>query len=313
MIRRREFIAGFGSAAAWPLVARAQQQAFPRIGVLSQGLRSADDFTRAPFLRGLAERGYVEAQNVEIFYHYAEGQRALFPALAQDLVRLRVNVIVAFGAANIAVPAAKAATATIPIVFGAANDPVALGLVASFNQPGGNATGVFFLTGALVQKRLELLHEIVPAVTSIGFLRDPMGGTAARQVKEAEAAARILGVRLTTFNVTTAGDIESAFAGLASRGIGAVLTGSNAFYVNVRRQFAMLAAGHGVPAIYPSREFVEAGGLMSYGPSAADAARLIGTYAGRILNGEKPADLPVQQTTKVELVLLSQKAAGDPN
>jgi putative ABC transport system substrate-binding protein len=292
---RREFIAGLGSAAAWPVLARAQQ-VLPRVGFLGQGLRSADDLVEAAFRRGLAELGYIDGHNVEIFYHYAEGRNALLPVLARDLVRLRVNAIVSIGGANIAVPAAKAATATIPIVFGAANDPVAEGLVASLNRPGGNATGVFFLTGALVPKRFELLHEIVPGVTSIGFVVNPTGPAAVLQVKEAQAAARIFGVQITTFNATTANEIESAFGDLASQRIHALLAGSNGFYLNQRRQFAMLAARYAMPTIFPYREF-------GYGPSIADAARIVGNYTGRILKGEKPEDLPVQQSTRIETVL----------
>ncbi len=301
-MRRRDFITGLGAAAGWPLVARAQRRPPPVIGYVNPGIESTDDYVSAAFRRGLGEQGYVEGQNVEILYRHAEGQNSRLPALVEDLVRRNVNVIASVGAGILFVRAAKAASASIPIVFGTANDPVTLGLVPSLNRPGGNVTGVFFLTGALVPKRLELLHEIVPAIKSIAFLIDPTGG-ASGQIVEAEAAARLLGVDLTVFYANTAAEIADAFASFPSQGIRALLPSSNAFFSNQRHQFTELAARYAVPAIYPYREYVEAGGLMSYGPSITDAARLEGTYVGRILKGEKPADLPVQQSTRIEMVL----------
>jgi putative tryptophan/tyrosine transport system substrate-binding protein len=224
------------------------------------------------------------------------------PELAADLVRRGVDVIVASGGAA-PVVAAKSATATIPIVFGSAADPVALGLVASLNRPGGNITGVSFLAEALVAKRLELLHETVPTAESIGYLVNPTSPQVEAQIKNAESSARVLGVRLMTLRASTPSDIEGAFAVVAERRIGALITAADPFFYGQRDQLAAAAARHAVPAIYQVREMADAGGLMSYGPNLPDVYRILGGYVGRILKGEKPADLPVQQATKVELVL----------
>ena len=310
-MRRREFITFVGSAAvAWPLAARAQQPALPVVGYLSAGSPDSNVGV-AGFRKGFAEMGYVEGQNVAIEYRWALGRYDRLPALAADLVRRRVAVIVAAGGP--ASLAAKSATATIPIVFGTGGDPIELGLVASLDRPGGNATGASFLTQELTAKRIELLHEIVPAATLIGILLNPTNSLSEAQRREAEIAARILGVRLVIANASTASEIEAAFAILVEQRIGALLVAGDPLFISVMRdQLVALTARHAVPAIYEARENVDAGGLMSYGTSILDANRLSGVYTGRILKGEKPADLPVQQSTKVELVinLKTAKALG---
>jgi putative tryptophan/tyrosine transport system substrate-binding protein len=297
-MNRRELIAGLGGTALWPVGARAQQGALPVVGYLS-GLPDAGV---DPFRRGLGELGYVDGRNVEILYRSADGVYERLPELARDLVNRRVALILA-SVPVLAVLAAKSATATTPIVFVNGIDPVELGLVASLNRPRGNITGVNFLVTLLTAKRLELLNQLAPAATSIGFLVNPTNLATETQIREAESAARNLGVRLVILHASTPGDIEAAFASLVGRQIGALLGGADALLFSQRRQIAALAVRHAIPAIYEFREFVEAGGLMSYGSSSADAYRLAGTYAGRILKGEKPADLPVQQSTKVELII----------
>jgi putative ABC transport system substrate-binding protein len=308
-MRRREFIAGLGSAAAWPVVARAQQPAMPVIGYLS-GAAETSRYS-APFLQGLGEHGFVEGRNVEIVYRYAKTQYDRLPAMAAELVGRRVAVIVATGGPNSAL-AAKSATSTIPIVFESGVDPVESGLVPSLNRPGGNLTGVSFLTTALVSKRLELLHQIVPPATSIGYLVNPTLFNVETQKREAEIAARILGVGLVFLNASTLNEIEAAFAILVGQQIGALMADADPFFFAQRDQIAALATRHAVPAIYAYREAVAAGGLVSYGASILDAYRLVGTYAGRILKGEKPANLPVQQATRTEMVinLKTAKALG---
>ena len=308
-MRRREFIAGLGSAAAWPVVARAQQPAMPVIGYLSSTKKGGPSelFVR----QGLGEQGYVEGGNLEIFSRFAELQYDRLPALAADLVRRRVAVIVAVGAP--AAKAAKEATATIPIVFGLGVDPVESGLVASLNHPSGNLTGVTTLAVELNGKRLELLHETVPWVKAFGFLVDPTAGGFAAATRESENAARIRSVGLTILEARTPSEIERAFAGLAERRIGALLVAASTAFFPQRDQLATLAPRHAMPAIYPNREIVQAGSLMSYGTTGADTSyRLVGAYAGRILKGEKPADLPVQRSTRTELVinLKTAKALG---
>ena len=305
-MRRREFIAGLGSiAAAYPVIARAQKLAMPAIGYLTVGM--GDPFNTTPFNRGLAEQGYVDGRNVEILYRRVQqgGDRsqrdADRSAMAADLVRRRVTVLV--GATSGTALAAKSATATIPIVFVSGSDPVELGLVASLSRPGGNVTGTTFLTQELTAKRLELLHELVPGASSIAYLTAPEAAFAGNEIKEAENAARILGVRLTTLNATTPTEIEAAFATVSSQRIGAVFMGGSGGFRVQRTQLAALAARYSVPVIYPFRENVDAGGLMSYGATISDAWHLAGTYVGRILKGEKPADLPVPQSTRIEMVL----------
>jgi putative tryptophan/tyrosine transport system substrate-binding protein len=308
-MKRREFIAGLGGATAWPLVVRAQQPAVPVIGYLS-GLFDPGALVTA-FRQGLGELGYLDGRNVEILPRSADGVYERLPELARDLVNRRVALIFASVPVS-AVLAAKSATATTPIVFVNGVDPVELGLVASLNRPSGNITGVNFLVTLLTAKRLEVLDQLAPGATSIGFLVNPTNLATEAQIREAESAARNLGVRLVILHACTPGDIEAAFASLVGRQISALLGSADALLFSQRRQIAALAIRNAIPAIYEFREFVEAGGLMSYGSSSADAYRLAGTYAGRILKGEKPADLPVQQSTKIEFVinLKTAKALG---
>jgi putative ABC transport system substrate-binding protein len=302
MIGRRTFIAGLGSAAAWPLAAQAQQQAVPVIGLLNA--QSADDSYKiliVPFLQGLKETGYVEGQNVAIEYRNAENQGDLLPALAADLVRRRVSVIVAFGSP--AALAAKAATTTIAIVFVTGGDPLALGLVASLNRPGANVTGNTFLTAELAPKQLQLLHELIPNASKFGVLADPAAATIQFILTDLQAAAHILGLQLTVANARTDGDLERAFATFSQQSVGAVLVSPSTFYNRRMEQLAALATRHVLPAIFPVREFALAGGLMSYGSSFGYVDYQAGIYTGRILKGEKPADLPVEQAVKIELTL----------
>jgi putative tryptophan/tyrosine transport system substrate-binding protein len=304
-MRRREFIAGLGSAAAWPLAARAQQRALPVVGYLSP--QSADDDYKdltVPFLQSLKETGYVEGQNVAVEYRYAENQLDRLPALAADLVRRRVAVIVAAGID--AALAAKAATTTIPIVFGTGADPVASGLVASLNRPGANVTGITILVAELAPKRLQLLRELLPNAARFGVLVDPATPT------DLQAAARTLGLQIVVVNARTDSDLEMAFASFSQQRVGAVLVGNGTFFNPRLEQLAALAARHALPAIFPFREYVMAGGLISYGSSLGYRCHQVGIYTGRILKGEKPADLPVEQAVKIELVinLKTAKALG---
>jgi putative ABC transport system substrate-binding protein len=309
-MRRREFIALLGTA-AWPLTARAQQRAMPVIGYLSA--RSPDDSIDilADFRRGLAETGYIEGRNVAIEYRWAEGRYDRVPALVADLVQRRVAVIVIPNGTT-SVLAAKAATQAIPIVFDIGSDPVKIGLVASLNRPGGNITGVASLYAELATKRLELLHELVPSAP-IAFLVNPANPVyAAAETKEVQLAAGALGVRLLVINASSRSEIEAAFGTLVQQQAGALLVGGDIFFVSRSDQLIALAARHKISAIYGYLEQAVAGGLMSYGERIADAQRMIGVYTGRILNGEKPADLSVQQVTKIELVinLKTAKALG---
>jgi putative ABC transport system substrate-binding protein len=311
-MRRRTFIAGLGSAAALPLVvARAQQPAMPVIGFL--GPQSADDDYKnvtVPFLQSLKEAGYVEGQNVAVEYRWAENQYDRLPAFAADLVRRRVAVIVA---GNIpAALAAKEATTTIPIVFNIAGDPVALGLVASLNRPGGNVTGSAVLGGELSSKRLQLLHELIPNAVPLGVLADPASLNIQSIIADLQSAARTLGRQLVVVNAGTDSDLETAFATFSQQRVGAVLVSSSALYSRRTEQLAALAARHALPAIFTYREYALAGGLMSYGSSLGYAYHPVGIYTGRILKGERPADLPVQQATKLDLVinLKTAKALG---
>jgi putative ABC transport system substrate-binding protein len=301
-MRRRAFIAGLGAAAAWPLAVRAQQRALPVIGYL--GAQSADDDYKnvtVPFLQGLKETGYVEGQNVAIEYRWAENQYDRLPALAADLVRRRVAVIVTSGTP--AALAAKAATTTIPIVFTTGVDPVALGLVASLNRPGANLTGSANLGDELAPKQLQLLRELLPNAAMFGVLVDPAFSTTQSTVAELQAAARTLGLQLLVVYARTDSDLETAFATFSQRHVGAVFIGISTLYPRRAEQLAALAARSALPAIFQFREFALAGGLMSYGSSQSYFCRQSGIYSGRILNGEKPADLPVQQVTKIELTL----------
>jgi putative tryptophan/tyrosine transport system substrate-binding protein len=299
-MRRREFIAGLG-AAAWPVAAPAQQLAVPVIGFLSNQSTAGDykDLT-VPFLQGLKETGYVEGQNVAVEFRYAENQQFdRLPALAADLVRRRVAVIVV--ASLEAALAARATTTTIPIVFVTAADPVEWGLVASLNRPGGNLTGITNLAGELVPKRLQLLRELLPNAARFGVLADPPVSQSV--IADQQAAARTLGLQLVVVNARTDSDLESAFANFSQQRVGAVLVGLSSFYNQRKEQLAALAARHALPASYPHREYALAGGLMSYGTSLGYFYHQAGIYTGRILKGEKPADLPVEQATKIELTL----------
>jgi putative tryptophan/tyrosine transport system substrate-binding protein len=309
-MQRREFIAGIGSAAAWPFAARAQQP-LPVIGYLGQ--QSADDDYKnvtVPFLQGLKEAGYVEGQNVAIEYRWAENQIDRLRALAADLVRRRVTVIVAAGTP--AAVAAKPATTTIPIVFTTGNDPVALGLVASLNRPGANLTGAAQLSAELAPKQLQLLRELTPHAALFGVLADPAFPATQSTIADLQAAARTLSVQLIIVNAGTDSDLERAFATFSQQHVGAALVTNSTLYNRRTEQLAALAARHALPAIFPFREFVLAGGLISYGSSISYAYRQVGIYTGRILKGEKPADLPVQQATKLDLTinLKTAKALG---
>jgi putative ABC transport system substrate-binding protein len=301
MIRRREFIAGLG-AAAWPVVARAQQPLMPVIGVLMpQSANDAYKNVTVPFLQGLKETGYVEGQNVAVEYRNAENQLDRLPALAADLVRRRVTVIIA--TSGTAALAAKAATITVPIVFATGGDPVAMGLVASLSRPGANVTGIASFWAELAPKQLQLLRELLPNAAAFGVLADPASPNTQFIVADLQAAAATLGRQLVVVDARTDSDLEPAFQSLSQQRIGAVLVGTGSLFARRTEQLAALAARHALPAIYPSREFALAGGLMSYAGSFAGPYHQIGLYTGRILHGEKPADLPVMLPTKFELVI----------
>ena len=303
-IRRREFITLLGgTAAAWPLAARAQQPTMPVIGFLSSASPNLYSDRLRTFREGLKEAGYVAGRNVEIDYRWAEGHNDRLPALAAELVHREVTVIAAAGGTPSAL-AAKAATATIPIVFGVAVDPVEVGLVASLNRPGGNLTGVTNLNAEVGPKRLELLHELLPAATIIAVLVDPTSPTLAEAfLRDLQAAARDLGVRLHVLQASKEGDFDTVFATLIQLRASALIIGPSTYFVARSEQLAALAVRHAVPTIFHYRPFAAAGGLMSYGSSETNYYRLVGIYAGRILKGEKLADLPVQQATKVELII----------
>jgi putative tryptophan/tyrosine transport system substrate-binding protein len=305
-VNRREFIAVLGCAAAtWPLTAPAQQPAMPVIGFLRNTPSAPFAHIVTAFRRGLNEVGFVEGENVAIEQRWAEGQDDRLPALVADLVRQKVAVIVAN---NPGALAAKAAATTIPIVFATGSDPVRDGLVASLNRPGGNVTGVVFITSVLGAKRLELLRQLVPKATTIAMLVRPDTTETEAERIDVQNAAQALGQELVVFDVTSRRDIEAAFATFVERRAGGLLVGTGPFLTSNRERVVALAARYGVPAIYPLREYASAGGVMSYGTSISDAYRQSGVYAGRILKGEKPADLPVIQSTKFELVLNLQTA-----
>ena len=311
-MRRREFISLLGgAAAAWLLAARAQQPTVPVIGFLHSASHAPNAHMVRAFHSGLKEAGYVEGQNVAIVYRYADGQYDRLPMLAAELVRSQVAVLAATGG-DPAVLAARAVTATIPIVFTTGSDPVALGYVASLNRPGGNVTGVVLLSSNLGAKRIGLLRELVPKADAIGALVNPTYPVATAQLKEVQEAAASVGVRLIIANASAERDFEPAFALLVQQRSSALMISSDPFFNSRRDQIVALAARHAVPAIYEWREFAEAGGLMSYGTSVTEAYRLAGIYAGRVLKGDKPADLPVMQSSKFEFVinLKTAKALG---
>jgi putative tryptophan/tyrosine transport system substrate-binding protein len=313
MMRRREFITLLGGAATvWPLAARAQQPAIPVIGLLELGTSSSYDLSG--FRRGLRDGGYVEGRNLAIEYRWANDDPDRLPQLAADLVRHQVRVIAAI-ASSLPVSAAKAATSTIPIVFGYGNDPVRQGHVASLNRPGGNITGMTSLSGELIGKQLGILHELLPQAEHFGILSNPQNLNHESFVKAAQAAALVIGRTIELLTASASREIDAVFARLADeKRVQALLVSNDPFFLAQRVQLAILAARYVVPAIYPFRDEADAGGLMSYGPNLADRDREVGHYVGRILNGEKPADLPVQQQSKFEFIinLRTARALGLP-
>jgi len=312
-MKRRDLIIALGGALAWPLAARAQQKAMPVVGFLSTGNASPGPVAPlvAAFRQGLSETGYVEGQNVAIEYRWAEGHYDRLPALAADLVGRKVDVIVSTGGTPTAL-AAKNATSTIPIVFRAGADPVGAGLVASLAQPGGNLTGVSMLIDELTSKRLELLSELVPQAKVIALLVNPKNPATENVMRDVQEAARVKGLQLPILKANSESEIDAAFATLVQLQAGALVVAADPFLTSRREQLVALATRYAVPAIYAWREFGEAGGLISYGSSLTTAFRQLGNYAGKILKGAKPADLPVQQSTRFELVinLKTAKARG---
>ena len=300
-MRRRDFIKGIiGSAVAWPSAARAQQQAMPVIGILRSTSLAFSTPMVTGFRQGLTATGFTEGQNVTIEYRYADDQNERLPGLVTELIRLPVAVIVVNGSAALA---AKAATTKVPIVFATGSDPVVDGLVASLNRPGGNVTGVSFVVGLLGAKRLEMLRQLVPTAATIAMLVGTETLEARVEQRDVELAAQALGQQLIPTPVTGAGELDGAFTSIVERGAKALLVGAGALLSSNRGRIVALAARRAIPAVYPLREFVEVGGLMSYGASIVEAYRQAGIYAGRVLKGEKPADLPVMQSTKFELVI----------
>jgi putative ABC transport system substrate-binding protein len=301
-VKRRDFISLLGSAAAWPLAARAQQPTIPVVGFLRNTAAIGSEHIVTAFLRGLKEAGFVDGQNGAIEYRWADNQNDRLPALAADLIRRQMTVIVAAGIP--AAQAAKAATVTIPIVFEIGADPVEVGLIASLNRPGGNLTGVTSLNAELAPKRLELLHEVVPTTRSIALLVNPASSINAEHLSiETQTAAHTLGLQLQVLHASTERDFDTVFASLVQMRAGALVINNDAFFLSRTEQLAALTVRHAVPTIFSYREFTAAGGLMSYGGSLPDAYRLTGLYTGRILKGEKPADLAAQQATKFELFI----------
>jgi ABC-type uncharacterized transport system substrate-binding protein len=308
-MKRRDFINVFVGVAAWPLAARSQPKV-PVVGVLGPGSLETNAFRVAPFRRGLDEIGYVEGQNLMIEYRWAEGKFDQLPALATDLVRRHVDVIVAF--ANVSSLAAKAATTIIPIVFTTGSDPVQLGLVDSLNRPGGNATGITFFTTSLELKKLELLRKLIPAATVIGLLVNPDGPNEKLTVTDVLAAANTVGQRVEVVNATSERDFEPAIATAVRLGASALFVGADPLFTDAREQLVPMIARYTIPAVYSYREFCEVGGLMSYGISFAEVYHQAGIYTGKILKGVNPAELPVVRTTKFEFVinLKTAKALG---
>ena len=311
-IGRRQFISAVGgAAAAWPFAARAQQPAMPVVGFMHTLSVEITRHLVAAFRQGLKEAGFVEGQNVAVEYRWAQGQYDRLPELAADLVRREVAVIAATGGEP-SPQIAKAATPTIPIVFTASGDPVREGLVASLNKPGGNVTGITIFGPDAVTKRVQLLHQLLPQAATIAFLMNPTNPIEEIEMGAAQTAATSLGLQMLVLRASKEGELETAFAAMAQQRIGALLVGSDPFFVGLRDQIVSLAARQGMPAIYFVREFAQAGGLMTYGNSLTDVYRQVGIYVGRILKGEKPADLPVMQASKFEFVinLKTAKALG---
>jgi len=310
-MRRREFLGVLGGAAAtWPLVARAQQSAMPMVGFAISGSPGTMRLALAGFEDGLKEAGYIAGQNVTVEYRFAEGQFDRFPGFISEFIQRKAFVIVTTSTAGAL--AAKKATSTIPIVFSTGDDPVKLGIVPSLNRPGGNLTGVYQFASGLEGKRLGLLHEMVPHASTLGVLLHPNFGSFQTQLRDVQEAAARLGVKLIATRANAESEFDAAFSTITQQKAAAILVGASPFFNIRRQQLVVLAARHGLPAIYEWREFVEAGGLMSYGTRLADAYRQAGAYAGRVVKGDKPADLPVVQATKFEFVinLSTAKALG---
>jgi len=301
-LNRRVFVSLLTGAVAWPLIARAQQPAMPTVGYLGSGSKESEDFRVAGLRRGLADAGFIEGQNVRIEYRWADNRAHRLPELAADLARHQVAAIVVLGSVP-ATRAAKDATATIPIVFEFGADPVRIGLVSSLNRPGANLTGVTSLNVEMDPKRLELLHEVAASANTVAILVNPANPNADKLAGDVQAAGRKLGLQVPILHASNASEIDAVFAALAKLGAGGLVIGPDPFLNNSREQLAMLSLRHSLPAIFESRDFAVAGGLMSYGPNLADLYRHAGVYTGRILKGEKPSDLPVVQPTKFEMVI----------
>jgi putative ABC transport system substrate-binding protein len=302
-IRRRAFIAALGGAAAWPLGARGQQSLLPVIGYLSSRSPGASEDIVVAFRQGLKEAGFVDSQNVTIESRFAEGSFDRLPTLAADLVGRKVNVLVATGGTVSVVKAKPVVPSTIPIVFAMGGDPVKLGVVASLNKPGDNITGVSFLISGLAAKAVELLHELLPKAIAIGFLVNPHDPNTESETKDAQAAAKVFGQNLVVVEASTESDLDAAFTNLVHHNVAALVVEPDPFFADQATKIVAIAARHSLPAVYQLRKFAAAGGLASYGTGIAEANRQVGVYAGRILNGTKPGDLPVVQSTKFELVI----------